>query len=157
MGSLNPWLAGFARRWHTNPDLCHTVDPVAYHGGRMAVLAIRCFPETYTGALLAACVTHDLGEAVGGDVPFDAKKDDGLALRHEVIERRALRAMMPMHSQAINQLERSMLKFLDRLDAYLWARHHAPNLMARADWREQRAWLVQKAVDLGADTGIFDL
>jgi hypothetical protein len=43
---------------------------------------------------------------------------------------------MPLSAQ-----DRDRLKYLDRLDAYLWAQHHAPQIMDRADWREDRQWL----------------
>jgi len=36
---------------------------------------------------------------------------------------------------------RDRLKYLDRLDAYLWAQHNAPHLLERVDWRDARAWL----------------
>lgn len=37
---MTPYYAAMTRRWHTNPHLSHTVDPVGYHGGRMAILAL---------------------------------------------------------------------------------------------------------------------
>lgn len=71
---LKQWYATFTRRWHTSPHLSHTVDPVGYHSGRMAVLALTLFHDC-SRALLAAIAAHDLGESVTGDVPFDAKKN----------------------------------------------------------------------------------
>jgi hypothetical protein len=40
---IRAWLATFVRRWHTNPDLCHTVDPI----GAQATQKITWVPGGY--------------------------------------------------------------------------------------------------------------
>ena len=72
-----PWLAGFVHRWHAGtsaPWLAHTNDRIDGHGGRMAVLALHLWPDC-SRDLLAACVTHDLGEYIAGDLPQSSKLD----------------------------------------------------------------------------------
>jgi hypothetical protein len=50
---------------------------------------------------------------------------------------------------ALSADDRRRLKFLDRLDAYLWAQHHAPHIMARQDWTADRLRLEGMATELG--------
>jgi HD domain len=139
------WLATFVRRWHVNPDLCHTVDPIGGHSARMAILALHFWPDC-SRDLLVACLCHDLGESVTGDVPWGAKADNDLADCLAVIEGKALRKMGMAFS--VNERDHRRLKYLDRLDAYLWAKHHAPHVLSRDDWRESLAWLQAEADNL---------
>ena len=47
-------------------------ESVAEHSWRVCLMALvlhEHFPEVELGRLLAMCVVHDLGEAIGGDVP----------------------------------------------------------------------------------------
>lgn len=47
-------------------------ESVAEHSWRLCLMALvlhEDFPEVDLGRLLAMCVVHDLGEAIGGDVP----------------------------------------------------------------------------------------
>lgn len=134
---MTPYLACMVRRWHTHPHLSQTVDPVGYHSGRMAVLAIDFFGVD--GDLLAACLTHDLGEIVTGDVPF------GSPIKNEHHERVA-RMQMGMNK---GNHDDPRVKFLDLLDSYLWARHHALHLMAREDWQKQLLTVREMAGRLG--------
>lgn len=144
---LKQWYATFTRRWHTSPHLSHTVDPVGYHSGRMAVLALTLFPDC-SRDLLAAIAVHDLGESVTGDVPCDAKRVRELKAILDDIEDMALRGF-GLHV-AINDLDKRRLKFLDRLDAFLWASHHAPGMVLQdADWNDQAEWLMKEAEELG--------
>jgi 5'-deoxynucleotidase YfbR-like HD superfamily hydrolase len=122
---MTPYLATMVMRWHTHPHLSQTNDPVGYHSGRMAILGLDFFG--IDGDLLAACLTHDLGEYATGDVPF------GSPIKNEHHERIA-RMQMGMNK---GDHDNPRVKFLDLLDSYLWARHHAPALMVRGDWKKQ--------------------
>ena len=77
--------ASFVRRWHTNPDLAQTVDTLAGHGGRVARIILKLWPDSSL-ALLHWALVHDDGESVVGDVPAPAK---GATVIHEQ-ERAAL-------------------------------------------------------------------
>ena len=49
-----------------------TPESVAEHSWRLCLMALVLrdeFPDVDLGKLLAMCVVHDLGEAIGGDVP----------------------------------------------------------------------------------------
>lgn len=144
--SPEPWLATFVTRWHAGtsaPWLAHTMDRIGGHGGRMAVLALHFWPDA-SRDLLAACVTHDLGEYVAGDLPWSAKAaNPEFVTASDAIQGHALEAMG--FDMDISRTDLRRLKFLDRLDAYLWAQHHAPQIMSREDWVMAGRWLVDEA------------
>ena len=134
-----PWLATFVRRWHCHHDLSHTTDPVGYHGARMAILALHLWPDA-SRDLMIACLIHDLGESVTGDIPWPAKNASPyLKQELDAMEGEAL-AAMGLGCKTLPRDTRR-LKYLDRLDAYLWAMHHKPKLRKRKEWREAREWL----------------
>lgn len=146
-----PWLAGFVHRWHAGtsaPWLAHTNDRIDGHGGRMAVLALHFWPYCSRN-LLAACVTHDLGEYIAGDLPQSSKLDiakDAAKIISEIeID---VMGEMGILNLTVTRKDTRRLKFLDRLDAYLWAQHHAPQLMQRDDWTTAREWLEREAVEI---------
>ena len=145
--SPEPWLATFVTRWHAGtsaPWLAHTMDRIGGHGGRMAVLALHFWPDA-SRDLLAACVTHDLGEYVAGDLPWSAKRE----LSEIILDEIQLAEWMFLKDMGISIdltcADLLRLKFLDRLDAYLWAQHHAPQIMSREDWAMAGKWLVDEA------------
>ena len=147
-----PWLATFTRRWHANPDLSHTSDPVGYHGARMAILAIHLWPDA-SRDLLISCLTHDLGESVTGDIPWPAKNTSPyLKQELDAMEADAMAEMGMCFSLGLG-IEYRRLKYLDRLDAYLWAMHHKPKLRKRKEWRNARKWLKEekRALDEKSD------
>lgn len=144
---IRAWLATFTRRWHANPDLCHTTDSVGWHSSRMAVLALQIWPYC-SRELIVACLYHDLGECVTGDVPWAVKRaHPELARMLNEIEGVASQDMGALHP--IDAADCRRLKYLDRLDAYLWVKHHAPHILTRGDWRECRAWLKKQSSALG--------
>lgn len=144
--NLDIYHATMVRRWHTNPHLSHTIDPVGYHSGRMAILALKLWPCAWE--LVAACLTHDLGEFASGDIPWGADNKDQA---NEVADQWSERNALDWHMD-VNDFIRVRLKFLDRLDAYLWAKHHAPDHVAKnSDWQAQRGQLLLDAQSLGVD------
>lgn len=146
MKTPKQWLATFTRRWHTHPHLSATNDPVGYHSGRMAALALHYWPDC-SRDLLVACICHDLGEAATGDIPAMVKRNNEyFADQAEWIETDAL-AEMGMDYE-VDEVDRDRLKFLDSLDAYLWARHNAPHLMFDHEWIMAHEWLESVAGNL---------
>lgn len=141
-----PWLATFTRRWHANPDLCHTLDPVGWHSGRMGVLALHLFGPDASRDLLVACLCHDLGEFGTGDVTQPAKRDPILKAALDRIEYDALLNMGMGYATSPEDARR--LKYLDRLDAYLWAFHNTPHVLDGNGWPEDAAWLAEEAKEL---------
>lgn len=135
--------ASFVRRWHTNPDLAQTVDTLAGHGGRVARIILKLWPDA-SEALLQWALVHDDGESVVGDVPSTTK---GATVIQEQ-ERAALDRIWPgLPELTPDEYER--LKFADRLDAYMWAKHHAPHTLESDGWPECRRWLFAQAEVLG--------
>lgn len=132
---MKPWIATFVKRWHTHPWLSETCDDVGGHSGRMGVLALDFFGPDAT--LLAACLTHDLGEHVTGDAPFGSPVKDSIEEDHARLD-------MGMDYP----LKDPRVKFLDTLDSYLWARHHAPHVIKEPDWRKQLLTLIEMADNL---------
>ena len=153
---INPpdaWYASFVTRWHAGPSspwLAHTGDRTGWHGARMAILAIRYWPGA-SAELIRACIVHDEGEYRAGDMPQTAKRaNPGLSRDMATIERECRDDMgMVMPDMFPEDLRR--LKFLDRLDAYLWAQHHAPDLMRQTGWVADRNWLEFEAKALGVE------
>lgn len=144
------WFATFTNRWHAGdsaPWLAHLHDPVGWHGARMAVMAMTFWPDSLV--LIRACIAHDLGELRGGDAPVTAKTDETLRGAHDRIEAQAITDMKMDHP--LSARDRLRLKFLDRLDAYLWVQVRAPELLGRADWIADRATLMDMADELGVD------
>ena len=146
-----PWLATFVTRWHSGasaPYLAHTQDRIGGHSGRMGILALHYWPDC-SRDLLVACLTHDLGEYSTADVPAPAKIDYLRAMLDD-LEAETLSAM-GITFPALDSTDRDRLKFLDRLDAYLWADHHAPQLMIRADWLADLSQLIELADAVGVE------
>jgi len=135
--------ASFVRRWHTHPDLAHTVDTLAGHGGRVARIILKLWPDSSAGLLHWALV-HDDGESVVGDVPATTK---GSTVIHAQ-EMAALDRIWPgLPKLTPDEYER--FAFADRLDAYMWAKHHAPHLLHDERWSESRRWLDAQAEAMG--------
>ena len=132
----------FVRRWHTNPDLAQTVDTLAGHGGRVARIILKLWPDS-SAALLQWALVHDDGESVVGDVPAPTKR--GMDSEQE---RAALDRIWPgLPELTPDEYER--LRFADRLDAYMWAKHHAQHTLDSDGWPECRRWLFVRAEALG--------
>jgi len=148
--TLRAWRASFTRRWHTSFDLCDTVDPVAGHQGRVALLVLSLYPEA-SRTLLAHAITHDQGEAGSCDCSFDAKKANpqlaGLLHRLEGDEIAAQGFDLPN----LTAREEKVLKLCDWLDSWLWMTRHRPHLAERDDWFAQRTLVLVAAdeLDLG--------
>jgi 5'-deoxynucleotidase YfbR-like HD superfamily hydrolase len=140
--------AGMVRRWHTNPDMCDTCDPTAYHAGRVARIILALHPNPPAG-LLAAALTHDDGEAATGDIAYPAKRTMP-AIARDWLESAERNARVKLWGAAAElYMDDPWLKFADQLDAYMWAARHAPHILAGDGWPEQRARIEDMAIDLG--------
>ncbi len=142
--------AGRVRRWHPNPDLCDTFDPVAYHAGRVARICMALWPHC-KGGLLKAALTHDDGEAgAWGDVPSPAKVAMSFYASNEMrrAERKARHALWCRHVH-LSATDRQRLELADKLDAFMWCQRFAPDALDRDGWPEAREWLRAQAIALG--------
>lgn len=136
---MKPYYATMVKRWHTHPHLSDTNDAVGYHSGRMAVLALMIWPDA-DRYLLSDCLVHDLGEIDTGDRPYGYEEKTAAAEIKAITD-------MGLFFDGSNP----KLKFLDMLDAYLWARHHKPELIMRSDWRQMWKRIVDMADAFGVD------
>lgn len=144
--------AGFVRRWHTNPDLAHTVDRIDGHGARVARIIIALHPGPDV-ALLKAALIHDDGESAVGDVKAPTKdKFRVIADALDELEYIASAELWGHWQEDLSPNDAAWLKFADRLDAYMWAAHHAPHVLDGDGWPEAREWLCEQAVALDCVT-----
>ena len=141
------WRATFLRRWHRNPELAHTADTLAGHQGRVALIIDHYWPSARK-ELIVAALKHDLQESRIGDVCGQAKRDFP-ALRAELDKAEAQTARDMGITLNLSPGEERMLKFADKLDAFMWARHHAPHVLEQDDWQKAIRWLDMEAESLG--------
>lgn len=138
------FLAGFTRRWHTNPALAHIEDRVDGHSARVARIILYYWPNAST-AVLAAALRHDDGEAAIGDVkaPLKRARPD-IAAALDFVETAERIRLWGNADDDLSVPEAAILQFADQLDAFMWAAHHGADLR-RDGWRECRAWLISAA------------
>jgi len=146
----NIFRAGFVRRWHSNPDLCHTVDRIDGHSARVARIILALHPSPSV-ALIRAALTHDDGESVTGDMSAVMKQQNPVIASILALAEGVARRALWGHEPDLSDRDRNWLKFADRLDAYMWAAHHAPHIMDRDGWPELLAWINETADVLGVD------
>lgn len=147
--TLRAWRASFTRRWHTNPDLCDTLDYDCAHQGRVALLVLSLFPDASRN-LLAHAITHDQGEAGIGDISYDAKRRVPTLAEIAAEEEAREIKEQGFALSALGDKEKRILKLCDHLDAWLWMMRHARHLAKRLDWAAQLKMIVAEAISLGA-------
>ncbi len=151
--SANPWAifdAGQVRRWHTNSALARTQDTTAEHSARVARLVLGMWPFA-SRELLIASLQHDDGESrAWGDISGPAKARMSAAARCE-LEQAEEAAIVDLwgHKTRLCDRDAAMLRLADRLDAFMWAKRHAPHILDRDGWLEARAWLEAAGIELG--------
>lgn len=136
--------AGLTHRWHTNPWLAQTTDRLDGHQGRVARLAIALWPDASRDLIIAA-LTHDDGESITGDTPYP----HGKTTEQERAEAAARIIVWNRRAPMLSSQDESRLRFCDRLDAYLWMIHHAPQCKNTDDWQDARTWIDHEATRLG--------
>lgn len=141
------FYAGLTTRWHTNPHLAQTCDRLDGHQGRVARLILALFPDASRDLLIAA-LTHDDGESVTGDIPATY----GKTIEQMSAEAAALDEIWGTGFQLLARYERERLRLADKLDAYMWAEHHAPAVVLdNGEWSEAWQEIVKLAVELGVE------
>ena len=108
-------------------------DTVAGHSWRLALLALvlhPAFPRADLGKLLALCVIHDLGEAIGGDIPAPAQPGGASKSAGERADLLRLLAPLPAAQQgelvalwdeyeSASSEEAKLAKALDKLETII--------------------------------------
>ena len=123
------WTSLHLNRWHKNPALRGISDDVMAHSGRMAVLAMRIWPGD--AQLVMDCIKHDLGETAGGDLCGEFKRNNPVLA--DILAQAEAAHVAQMGFDPASDDPR--IDMLDKLDAFLTAKLHAPHIMASADWR----------------------
>ena len=144
------YRAGRVRRWHANPDLAHTDDRIDGHSARVARIILARHPAP-SFDLIRAALIHDDGESVTGDVPAEAKRMfPALARALKGAEAQAvLRLWGTLPDANLTARDLEWMKFADRLDAYMWAQAHRPDILAADGWPEDFDTLTALAAELG--------
>lgn len=142
--------AGRVRRWHSNPDMCHVVDTVAEHSGRMARLLILLHSGP-SMRLLRAALTHDDGEALPGPGDVSGCVKSGNPKLAELLAAMEAEARFDLWGMdpELTGSETLWLKYVDRLDAYMMVERHRPDILGRDGWPEAQQWLQDTADVLG--------
>jgi len=143
--------AGRVMRWHTNADLAGTNDRLDGHEGRVARIILAIHPNP-SAALLAAALTHDDGEHFTGDIPYPYK---------QVMSQDGMRELTAAEDYAaytiwgktldLSETDAKWIKLADRIDAYMWAKFHRPDIMGSDGWPEAFQDIVYLATILRAD------
>jgi 5'-deoxynucleotidase YfbR-like HD superfamily hydrolase len=140
---LRVWNATTTTRWHRHPELRGTMDDIAGHQHRVAMLAMMIFPDR--PSLVFAALVHDMGECAIGDVPNPIKQRypalKGALDDAEAEECRKMR----LPSTMLTGPEKDMLRMCDKMDAYLWACLHRPDIIGRRGWPEDRGEIMELA------------
>lgn len=125
---------GDVARWHAHPDsrLRLSGDTINSHQQRCVDLLMRIYPNA-SQPLIEAVRYHDEAERWLGDMPYMAKQqfsDLAAAMREAEI------CIEMDHGIPAPKttFDRSMVKIVDRLDAYLWMLDCAPDLAKEKDW-----------------------
>ena len=150
--TLIAWTAGFVRRWHTNLDLCDTVDYDSGHSQRCAILLLQFWPNASRDLIIRALI-HDQGEAEAGDISYVAKaKYPELAKMVGEIEHKSIVHLQNFPWPELTDVELAQMKFVDSLDSILWMWRHKPQLMYKPEWDIQG----EKVADQATNLGVFD-
>lgn len=134
-------------RWHMSDShaLRNSGDTNAAHTGRMATMA-SLHHQKPTAALYEAILHHDAPEKYLGDPGHNVKVGTyGTAYTE------AETAIIAEHGffTAITEHDARWLKFLDRLDAYLFTKAVDPSQLELPEWFTCRTWLGNEAQKLG--------
>lgn len=126
------WGSGFVNRWHSHPDprLRNSGDTTAAHAQRVAILVSQLPTNArLTHDDMLEAIIHDAPECYTGDVPYRAKRDRQVNTddaEDAWWKELGFDAFYPS----------PLLKLADALDAILFVKHVAPDLLDRDDWQD---------------------
>ncbi len=145
---LKAWNAGLVRRWHTQPELCDTVDYDSGHQQRCTIMLLLFWPDATREELIDSLI-HDQGECDAGDMAAPAKQKYPLIADDlwevELASIAAQGFTMP-HLRG-ERLRRR--KFVDYMDSYVWMLRHKATMRKKPEWERQLAHLISEAEALG--------
>lgn len=145
---LKAWNAGLVRRWHTQAELCDTVDYDSGHQQRCTIMLLLFWPDAPRW-LIIACLIHDQGECDAGDMAGPAKaKHPEIRTLLQIVESDSVREQgFPQF--ALTPEEKRRVKFVDYLDSYIWMLRNKFSMAKKVAWQKQLEHLYNEADDLG--------
>jgi len=148
---------GNVARWHAHQSYAMRKcgDNIRDHHFRCVELVCD-FVIHPSGNLMLAVAWHDQAEVILGDMPFTAKRDwPALAAAYE----RAEAEINDKYNvqQPANDYERDVIKFVDRIDAYMTVAKHDPDLLQLDDWVDAKTDLQNRAQALEFDMDLLNL
>jgi hypothetical protein len=153
---MTPWPVV---RWHCHPNekLRNSGDCTFGHGDRCRSLAMDLWPNA-SAELLRACVQHDFGECITGDLPYSIKRaHPELRAMVSLLETQAL-ASFGIAPWKLTDDECRMLKLVDLLDPYLWVIHcDAMEEFAKDEWRPHFGDMLALADHLGVRALVLEI
>lgn len=138
------YLTSFVQRWHTHPRLAREGQNLGHHQWGCAALIAQLHPEPTTALVLAA-LFHDVGEAVTGDMPYTAKQRYGDILGPMEKESQERLTGYRFH---LTDEDNRWIKFVDRLESYLFVKLKSPSVLAEPEWIKCRDWITKEAWSL---------
>lgn len=150
---LNLFLSGFVRRFHTHPMLGAHGQTLGQHQWGAAALILGLHPNP-SRELLAAALTHDVGEFFTGDRPYPFKRlhpeAESVAAMYEANARDDM--IGPAHvwiNKHLTDRDRLWLDLADKLECWLYVATVEPALLKRRDWGEYLDAVMDLAKQLG--------
>lgn len=148
MSIKNVYETGKVVRYHANPHLSVYGQTVADHAWGCAMLIHMLHPNP-TKELLATALLHDAGERWAGDLPYPVKViAPEMAERHSFVEK-ALAGQNGVPEYHITKRDAKWLKFVDRLEAFLFVKMRRPDLAMGEDWQDNNDAVMEMAEELG--------
>ena len=156
------WASGFVNRWHSNPDprLRCSNDTTAAHSHRVSVLVDLLYDSmdehwqlSTKAQAVRAALLHDAAENYTGDVPYGAKKDSRVRAAMQCAENDWWTRDVGEDAPEMTPI----VKLCDQIDAIMFCRHVAPDLLERGDWRTHKEFVLNFASQLGLRDIVEDL
>lgn len=155
------WGSGHVARWHTHPDprLRNSNDLTAAHSWRVAMLVYIMMddktevPVINIMADILNGLLHDVPEVYTGDMSYKFKRQypklaDGVEQAgKDWAEREGV----------LFSNSNPLVKLADRIDAWLWAAVHAPDLVTTESWAEMKSRIMEDAHYLGVADVVMEL
>ena len=111
-------IAGNVKRYHTSELLKE--EKVGQHTFNMLNILMILTDRQMTNKLMMACITHDMGEYMTGDIPSPVKKlAPELRATLNELEDKAMREAHVGWFPELSEWEYKLLKFADNLDGLL--------------------------------------
>jgi hypothetical protein len=142
--------SGYVQRYHTHPDLAGLQD-LSQHQWRCAMIIITLHPKP-SPALIREALTHDVGEAYTGDLPFQFKRDRPCLAMDMAEEERAYRREVWMSDMILSDKEELWLKFADLAECVGFAYRKKPDLLRKAEWKAMQQEVYQRGEALGIES-----